>query len=155
MFDRKNIFSVLLAVFFIVGCGGSSGDTESFIDQNSELATTVIENYVDDVVIETYYDLRQKATALREAVEDLEAGTGTVEAAADAWTASRIPWERGICAVTIFGVEIYGTRAAAVRIPAIPKPYCPIQTERDADFPKNHPSRPAAHAAISSGLTSV
>ena len=94
MFNRKNVLSILLAVLFIAGCGGGSGDTESFIDQNSELATTVIENYVDDVVIATYYDLRQKATALREAVEDLEAGTGTVEAAADAWTASRIPWEQ-------------------------------------------------------------
>ena len=95
MFDRKNILSVLLAMFFIVGCGGSSGDTENFIDQNSELATTVIENYVDDVVIATYYDLRQKATALREAVEDIEGGTqADVQAAADAWTAARIPWEQ-------------------------------------------------------------
>ena len=97
MFNRKNVLSVLLAAFFIAGCGGGSGDSgssESFIDQNSDLATTVIENYVDDVVIATYYDLRQKATALREAVEDLEAGTGTVQAAADAWIAARIPWEQ-------------------------------------------------------------
>ena len=97
MLSRKNIFSVLLAVFFIAGCGGGSGDSggsESFIDQNSELATTVINNYVDDIVVATYYDLSQKAAALREAVEGLEAETRTVQEAADAWIESRIPWEQ-------------------------------------------------------------
>ena len=101
MFNRKNVLSVLFAVLFVAGCGGGSGgsgDTggsESFIDQNSELATTVIENYVDDVVIATYYDLRQKAAALREAVESIEGGTqADVQAAADAWIAARIPWEQ-------------------------------------------------------------
>lgn len=98
MFNRRNILSVLFAALFVAGCGGGSGgsgNSENFIDQNSELTTTVIENYVDDVVIATYYDLRLKATALREAVEDIEGGTqADVQAAADAWTAARIPWEQ-------------------------------------------------------------
>ena len=98
MSNRKNVLSVLFAVLFIAGCGGGSGDSGSsgsFIDQNSELTATVIENYVDDVVIATYYDLRLKATVLREAVEDIEGGTqADVQAAADAWTAARIPWEQ-------------------------------------------------------------
>lgn len=102
MFNRKSVLSVLFTVLFIAGCGGGSGDSgssESFIDQNSELTTTVIENYVGDeeygVVIATYYDLRLKATVLREAVEDIEGGTqADVQAAADAWTAARIPWEQ-------------------------------------------------------------
>ena len=100
MFNRRNVLSVLFAVLFVAGCGGGSGgsgDSESFIDQNSELTTTVIENYVDDVVIATYYDLRQKATTLREAVESIDIDNGAqadVQAAADAWTAARIPWEQ-------------------------------------------------------------
>ena len=100
MFNRKNILSVLLAAFFLAGCGGGSGgsgSSESFIDQNSDLAASVIENYVDDVVIDTYYDLRQKAIALREAVESIDVDNGTqadVQAAADAWVAARIPWEQ-------------------------------------------------------------
>lgn len=79
MFNRKNIFSILLAVLFIAGCGGGSGDSgssENFIDRNSDIATTVIENYVDDVVIATYYDLRQKAIMLREAVESIDIDNG-------------------------------------------------------------------------------
>lgn len=100
MFNRKNILAVLLAVFFLAGCGGGSGDSgdsESFVDQNSDLAASVIENYVDDVVIDTYYDLRQKAMALREAVKSIDVDNGTqadVQAAADAWVAARIPWEQ-------------------------------------------------------------
>ena len=101
MFNRKNVLSVLFAVLFVAGCSGGSGgsgDTGgsgSFIDQNSELATTVINNYVDDVVVATYADLSEKATVLREAVESIEGGAqADVQDAADAWIEARIPWEQ-------------------------------------------------------------
>ncbi len=101
MFNTKSVFSVLgVVVFFLTGCGGNSdeggsSDKDSFIDQNSDLALTVIKNYVDDVVIATYDDLQKKATELVDAVREIEDGTQSdVQEAADAWTASRIPWEQ-------------------------------------------------------------
>ena len=98
MFNKTKALAVLLAALFLAGCGGSSSTdspSQSFIDQNSDLAATVIDNYVDDVVIATYADLSQKATALRTAVESISDGGQTeLDAAADAWTASRIPWEQ-------------------------------------------------------------
>ncbi len=95
MFSVRIVLSVLVCVFFLMSCGGGSGNSESFIDENSELASTVIENYVDDVVIATYRDLKDKAAGLVTAVESIGEGTrSNVQTAADAWTASRIPWEQ-------------------------------------------------------------
>ena len=98
MFNKTKALAVLLAAFFLAGCGGSSSTdspSQSFIDQNSDLAATVIDNYVDNVVIATYADLETKATALRTAVEAVNGGTqDDLKAAADAWIASRIPWEQ-------------------------------------------------------------
>ena len=98
MFDRKNLLSVLFTVLFVAGCGGSSGgsgDTESFIDQNSELATSVINNYVDDVVIATYAELEEDATKLVEAIEAIEGGgQAEIDAAKQAWIEARVPWEQ-------------------------------------------------------------
>lgn len=102
MLSRKSvltvIFSVLLSFGLIGGCGGSSSDSsggggsgggDAFIQQ-------IINNYVDNVVVDTYESLSTRATTLRQAVETLE-GNRTQQnliAAQQAWIASRIPWEQ-------------------------------------------------------------
>ena len=47
MFNKTKALAVLLSVLFLAGCGGSSSTdspSQSFIDQNSDLAATVIDN---------------------------------------------------------------------------------------------------------------
>lgn len=95
MFNRKSLLSVLFAAFLLAGCGGEGSDGGSG-SGSSNLEATAINNYVDDVVIATYADLREKATALRVAVERLQTSKtqANLDAAKAAWIASRIPWEQ-------------------------------------------------------------
>lgn len=104
MFNRRNLLSGLFVVLLLAGCGGGSSGTEGggegsgggSGDGSSSLIATAINNYVDDVVIVTYADLRQKATALRVAVERFQSSKtqANLDAAKTAWIASRIPWEQ-------------------------------------------------------------
>lgn len=95
MFNGKNLLSVLFAAILLAGCGGGGADGGSG-SGSSNLEATAINNYVDDVVIATYADLREKATALRVAVERLSSSRtqANLDAAKAAWVASRIPWEQ-------------------------------------------------------------
>lgn len=110
MLNGKNLLSVLFAALLLVGCGGGgsgdSGDpggsaasvcpTPDGGDLSADTTTMVINSYVDDVVIATYRDLRNKATALRVSVETLQSGRNqaNLDAAQAAWVAARVPWEQ-------------------------------------------------------------
>ena len=96
MFGRNNSLGAVFVVLLFASCGGGGGSSEeSLIDRNSQLVTSIIESYVDDVVVGTYADLKDKATALKEAVEDVENGTqNDLDVAKNSWIESRIPWEQ-------------------------------------------------------------
>jgi len=104
MFSKKTvltvIFSVLLSFGLIGGCGGSSSDSGDGGNggggDNSALIQSIINNYVDNIVVDTYDLLQERATALRIATENLESAptTENLEAARQAWILCRIPWEQ-------------------------------------------------------------
>ncbi|MGB3363847.1 MAG: imelysin family protein [Thermodesulfobacteriota bacterium] len=102
MFSKKIVLTVtflLLSSFGLIGgCGGSSSDSGGGNGggDNSAFIQQIINNYVDNIVVETYDILSTRATALRQAVETLE-GNRTQQnltAAQQAWISSRVPWEQ-------------------------------------------------------------
>ncbi len=95
--NKKNlIFGGLLAsLMFFSSCDDEKKDEVLNDDSSSVAYTEVINNYVDKVVIPTYGDMKDKTSALLEAVEAFtESGTDSdLQAACDAWRAAREPWE--------------------------------------------------------------
>jgi uncharacterized iron-regulated protein len=63
---------------------------------NDEQCRTILAGYVDDVVVPTYKSLAEAAIDMRTANEALKtnASAGNIQAAADAWMAARIFWEK-------------------------------------------------------------
>ncbi len=56
----------------------------------------VLQAYADDVVVATYKDMKDKAKALKESIETFYAdptNQSKLDAACEAWRATRIPWE--------------------------------------------------------------
>lgn len=62
---------------------------------DDEALEAIVTTYVDEVVVPTYADLKERAAALDLAVKALQAqpGTATFKAAANAWMSAREPWE--------------------------------------------------------------
>jgi uncharacterized iron-regulated protein len=69
-----------------------------FVDNTDDDAayTAILEKYVDDIVVATYKDMKDKAKVLRDAVKSFvaEPSQDRLEAAAVAWRATRVPWEQ-------------------------------------------------------------
>lgn len=91
-----SLFSCLLFVIpCVIGCVGCGEDDE---DDNGEAydANEILDHYANNVVLEIYTDLDTKAGELLTAVKALEENTtqANLETAQEAWTATRIPWER-------------------------------------------------------------
>lgn len=93
-------FTLFVVSFLSVGgCGGGSSSNPGpgpGPDPNEQLIQNILDDYVDGVVVGTYGLLQQRAAALREACETLEANRTqqNLDAAKAAWIASRIPWEQ-------------------------------------------------------------
>lgn len=88
-----------LSVAMITGCSDDDDDPTGPSDAGYDF-TTILIDYVDDVVVDTYADLRDKADALQTAVAALDApapgGGGDqalLDAAGQAWIDAREPWE--------------------------------------------------------------
>ena len=105
MFRNKTflsvVFVVLLSFGLIGGCGGSSSNNNGGGGggggtNNDALIQSIINQYVDNIVIATYAVLAQRSNDLQDAVEALEADPTdeTLEDARDAWVAARRPWEQ-------------------------------------------------------------
>ncbi len=88
---------LLLAPAFIIGCG-SGDDVDKDGDTQGEAfeASSILNNFVNKVVLATYSDLDDKACELLIAVEVLQAETtqANLEKAQEAWKATRTPWEQ-------------------------------------------------------------
>lgn len=72
--------------------------TSSFIDQtdlNEAAMEAVVKNYVDNVVMPTYAELKQNNKALADAVKAFAANPSNAlfEKACEAWLTARMPWE--------------------------------------------------------------
>ena len=107
MFSKKTVLSVIFVVLLsfglIGGCGGSSsndngggGGGGGGSTNNDALIQSIINQYVDNVVIATYTVLANRANDLQDAVEALESdpSADNLEDARDAWVAARRPWEQ-------------------------------------------------------------
>jgi putative iron-regulated protein len=99
MFSTKRILVFIFCALFVLSCGGGGDDSDGGGDgggTNDELIQTVINDYVDQVVIPTYELLSERTTALRVAVEVLrdDPTQENLEAARDAWFDARVPWEQ-------------------------------------------------------------
>ncbi|GHV12958.1 hypothetical protein FACS1894162_8990 [Bacteroidia bacterium] len=58
--------------------------------------TPILATYADDIVVESYKDMKNKAKALRDAAQVYAANPSNarLSAVCDAWKAVRIPWEQ-------------------------------------------------------------
>ncbi|MDR1668088.1 MAG: hypothetical protein LBS03_10450 [Bacteroidales bacterium] len=63
---------------------------------NETAYTAILQKYADNIVVVTYADMKNKAKALRDAVRAYVAAPtqNNLNTAADAWRATRIPWEQ-------------------------------------------------------------
>ncbi|MEM7417275.1 MAG: imelysin family protein [Gemmatimonadota bacterium] len=82
------------ALAVLMTLGACDEDTPTEVDDGFDF-TEIIEAYVDQTVVATYADLETQATALRAAVAafDGDQSQANLDAAANAWIASREPWE--------------------------------------------------------------
>jgi hypothetical protein len=86
----------------MVACSDLAGLFEAqlipFVQNNAdeEAYTAILQKYADDIVVPTYEDMKNKAKALRNAVSAFVTTPtqNNLNAAADAWRATRIPWEQ-------------------------------------------------------------
>ena len=88
---------LLLASAFIVGCGSDEDDEHDDHDHDEAFdASTMLNNFSNNVVLATYTDLDNKAGDLLAAVKALAADTSqaNLEKAQQAWKATRTPWEQ-------------------------------------------------------------
>ncbi|MEW6145726.1 MAG: imelysin family protein [Thermodesulfobacteriota bacterium] len=99
MLSKKGILVTIVSILFVLSCGGGGSDDSGGGGgggTNDEFIQSIIDDYVDNVVIPTYDHLRERSATLREACEALEADPTeeSLEAAREAWFAARIPWEQ-------------------------------------------------------------
>jgi len=90
---KKKIYSiiVLLALFIISSCDNSGDGTVRETDYSS-----ILENTGNNVILNTYESLADKAAELQIATDNLEANPTQInlENAKAAWVATRSPWEQ-------------------------------------------------------------
>ncbi len=117
---RSGWFLIISGLILIgslsLGCSSGGGDDDSdgspsqdFTTGGGTLKRNVIDNYVNDLIIETYTRLDNAAQDLVSAVNALSASPSqeTLTAARSAWVRTRIPWEQSETA--LFGpVDFYG-----------------------------------------------
>lgn len=84
---------VALAPLAFVNC---SDNDSTATDPNAELYTQVLGNVSNNVIVETYKELNDKAIALKSAIITLDATTteDNLTAVKLAWQATRSPWEQ-------------------------------------------------------------
>lgn len=95
-FSMKMFMACVLSVATIACSDSVKDDDDDDDDQNNDAAyTALIDNYVDDVVIPTYADMKDKAEVLMDKIIAFKANPNNVnlQAVANAWLDVRAPWE--------------------------------------------------------------
>lgn len=87
---------LLAAGAALTACGGSSGSDSSGDSSTRYDATALMSDTANNVILATYSDLSTEAAALETAVDTLAGNINetNLQAARDAWIATRDPWER-------------------------------------------------------------
>jgi predicted lipoprotein len=96
MLLKKTLIALTVSTLLLSGCGSSSSNNDEEKKFTFD-ATEVITNLTNDVIVEGYEVLNDKATAFFLATQTL-VNTPTDEsllAAQNAWKAAREPWEQG------------------------------------------------------------
>jgi putative iron-regulated protein len=100
MLLKKTLIALTVSTLLLSGCGSSSNDETTVPADDTGFsfdATEVITNLTNDVIVEGYEMLNDKADAFFLATQNL-VNTPTAEnllAAQSAWKAAREPWEQG------------------------------------------------------------
>jgi putative iron-regulated protein len=100
MLLKKTLIALTVSTLLLSGCGSSSNDETTVPADDTGFsfdATEVITNLTNDVIVEGYEMLNDKATAFSTATKNL-VNTPTAEnllTAQSAWKAAREPWEQG------------------------------------------------------------
>jgi uncharacterized iron-regulated protein len=88
----------LLSMTFVLSATFSSCEKDKNVDDTSidDTYKAILAGYVDGVVVPTYKSLAEAALGMRTANEALKtnASSSNIQAAADAWMAARIYWEK-------------------------------------------------------------
>jgi len=97
--NKNKIFwliAVLFAAFSFVSCEDESGSGDGTDDGYGYDFSNIIKTYVDNVVVATYTDMKDRATDLYDAVVvyEEEQMQDNLNAVCAAWRAMRIPWEQ-------------------------------------------------------------
>lgn len=96
----KKLFKTLalLSITFALSATFSSCEKDKNVDDTSidDTYKAILAGYVDGVVVPTYKSLAEAALGMRTANEALktDASSANIQAAADAWMAARIYWEK-------------------------------------------------------------
>ena len=98
---KKALLAIAISTAFLSGCGSSSSDDKTVIEPEPTgftfVATELIANLTNDIIVEGYQTLNTKADAFVLATQTL-ANTPNQEnlaAAQQAWKDVRVPWEQG------------------------------------------------------------
>lgn len=96
---KLNIYILTLSTIFfaLTSCGEDSPETTATDDGYGYDFTEVLKVYTDDVILPTYKDMKDKAWALYNAVQDFKNNKNDqakFDKVCDAWRATRIPWEQ-------------------------------------------------------------
>lgn len=94
--DRRRLLLGLAGLpLVLAGCGGGGGDGGGGSGRFD--AQPLVDNITDGIIVVTYEALNANAGLLLAAVRALQAGPvsdALLDAAQQAWTAARVPWER-------------------------------------------------------------
>lgn len=98
---KKALLAISISTVFLAGCGSSSSNEKTVVEPEptgfSFVATELITNLTNDIIVAGYITLDSKADAFLLATQTL-ANTPSQEslaAAQQAWKDVRIPWEQG------------------------------------------------------------
>lgn len=100
------LICIALSSVIFVGC---NDDDDPIEDPKAEALTPIVKNYVNNIVIPTYKNLADGTLILYEKLKALKAEKtdANVQAAADAWTSTRVNWE--LSEAFLFGpVDVFG-----------------------------------------------
>ncbi len=89
----KILAPMALSSLVLSACGSNSADSDAAA---TVLTKEVLANYANGVIVPTYKDLAEKATALRSLITTLKAAPtdANLVAVQEAWSATRSPWEQ-------------------------------------------------------------
>ncbi len=97
MLMKKTLLALTVSAFCLGGCGSSSSDDNKFTYSEAD-AQELITNLTNDVIVDGYKTLNDKADDFINATQTLLTATATqddLNAAQNAWKAAREPWEQG------------------------------------------------------------